>query len=164
MRLGQTYLLVLEGFLWTRGATMAHWGDKDTGGGSSGMYSLAWALLEAAIFLPGPDPTQQHVGSSAGMPQAKWLKGWQHIPTYQQVGCLESSWAHRCPLNTPLNMAQHTRGTKPSSTHNWGRNSPSHQETCTNLLDSLIHQRAERRSKDNYNHAACGRETAITES
>ena len=41
--------------------------------------------------------------------------------------------------------------------------SPSHQEKCISLLDSLIHQRADSRSKKNYNHAACGTKTTFTE-
>ena len=39
----------------------------------------------------------------------------------------------------------------------------SHQETCTSLLDSLIHQRADSRSKKNYSPAACGTKTTFTE-
>ena len=38
-----------------------------------------------------------------------------------------------------------------------------HQETCTRLLDSLIHQRADNRSKKNYNPAAWGTKTTFTE-
>ena len=41
--------------------------------------------------------------------------------------------------------------------------SPSHQETSTSLLDSLSHQRADSRSKKNYNPAACGTKTTFTE-
>ena len=55
-------------------------------------------LLEADILLgslaPRPGPTQQHVGSSARMPQAKQPTGWEHNPTLQQTGCLKTSWAH----------------------------------------------------------------------
>ena len=36
-------------------------------------------------------------------------------------------------------------------------------ETCTSLSDSLIHQRADSRSKKNYNPAACGTKTIFTE-
>ena len=49
-----------------------------------------------AIFLKGSGPTHQYMGSSAGIPQVK------DRPTHQQMDCLESSWAHSCPLNTPL--------------------------------------------------------------
>ena len=41
--------------------------------------------------------------------------------------------------------------------------SPSHQEACTSLLDSLIHQRADSRSKKNYNPAARATKTTFTE-
>ena len=41
--------------------------------------------------------------------------------------------------------------------------SPFHQEACTNPLHSLIHQRADSRSKKNYNPAACGTKTTFTE-
>ena len=40
---------------------------------------------------------------------------------------------------------------------------PSHRETCTSLLGSLIHQRADSRSRKNYNPAACGTKTIFTE-
>ena len=146
------------------GAALAHCDDKDTGGSSSGEYSLVWALQEAAIFSPRPGPTQQPVGSSAGTPQAKQPTGWEHSPIHQETGCLKSSWAYSCPLNRPLDTALPNRQTRPSCTHQWGGTSPSHQEACTRLLDSLIHQGADSRSKKNYNPAACGKETTITES
>ena len=44
-----------------------------------------------------------------------------------------------------------------------GLPNPSHQETSTSLLDSLIHQRADSRSKKNYNPAACGIKSTFTE-
>ena len=77
---GQTYLLVLEGLLQRWGVAMAQSGDKSTGSSSSGEYSLGWALLKAAIFSPRPGPTQQPVGSSAGMPQAKQPQGRNKAP------------------------------------------------------------------------------------
>ena len=40
-RLGQTYLPVLEGLPWRQGMAVPHSGDKDTGYGSSGEYSLS---------------------------------------------------------------------------------------------------------------------------
>lgn len=50
---------------------VAHCGDRDTGSGSSGEFSLARALWKAAIFSPRLVPTQKPVGASAGKPQAK---------------------------------------------------------------------------------------------
>ena len=52
------------------------------------------------------------------------------------------------------------RGTRLSSIHQWAGTSPSHQEACTSLLESLIHQEADSRSKKNYNPADCGSEIA----
>ena len=111
-RLGQTYLLVLEGLLQRRGEAVAHCRDKDTGSCSSGEYSLMWYLLEAAIFSPRPSPTQQHVGSTAGMPWVKQPTGWEHSPTYQQTDCLKSSWALPCPPEGQ-DPAQPTSGQEP---------------------------------------------------
>ena len=133
-RLNQTYLLMLEGLLKRWGVAVAHRGNKDTGSRSSEKSSLTWALLESAI-----SPTKEPVGSSAGSPQAKQLTGREASPTHQQTSRLKFYWA------LP------TRAT-PSST------SPSHQEACISLLDSLIHQRADSRSKnyslwkENHNH------------
>ena len=49
-------------------------------------------------------------------------------------------------IKDSLNMALCTRGTKSSSTHQWTRISPSHQEACTNVSVSRNHQRAVRRT------------------
>ena len=95
--LGQTYLLVLEGLLLRWGAAVAHGGNKDTGRDNSREYSLAWALLEAAISSPRPNLTQQPVSPSAGTPQAKQWRRRKHSHTHQQTGCLTSSWAWPCP-------------------------------------------------------------------
>ena len=46
-------------------------------------------------------------------------------------------------------------GATVSSTH--------HQSLPSSLLDSLNHQRADNRSKKNYNPAACGPKTTVTE-
>ena len=61
-------------------------------------------------------------------------------------------------------MALPTWGKRPTSTHQQAGTSPSNHEACTNLLDGLIHQRAESRSKMSYNPTASGVETAVTES
>ena len=132
-RLNQTYLLVLEGLLQRQGVAVAHSGDKDTGSRSSGKYSLAWALPESTI-----SPTKEIVASSDGLPQAKQPTGREPSPTHQQTSRLKFYWV----LPTT---------------------SPSHQEACTSLLDSLIHQRADSRSKKNYSTAACGTKTTFTE-
>ena len=136
-RLNQTYLLVLEGLLQRQGVAVPHSGDKDTGSRSSGKYSLVWALPESAI-----SPTKEPVASSAGLPQAKQWTGREPSPTHQQSSGLKFYWA------LP------TRATV-SSTH--------HQSLPSSLLDSLIHQRADSRSKKNYSTAACGTKTTFTE-
>ena len=87
-RLNHTYLLVLEDLLQRRGVAVPHCEDKDTGSGSSGKYSLAWALPESTI-----SPTKQPVGSSAGSPQAKQPTGRELSPTHQQTSRLKFFWA-----------------------------------------------------------------------
>ena len=67
-------------------------------------------------------------------------------------------------LKVFLSMALPTRGTRPNSTHQWAGTSLSHQKACTSLLDSLIDQRADSRSKKNYNPGACRMENSIIES
>ena len=62
-KLGQNYLLVLEGLQWRWGMAVAHCRDKNGSGRSSGEYSLVWDPMEAAIFSPRPGSTQQPVGS-----------------------------------------------------------------------------------------------------
>ena len=83
--------------------------------------------------------------------------------THQHTHCLMSSWAHSCPLTTPPDTALPTRGTKFISTHQWAKISPSHPEACTSLLNSLIYQEANSRSKKSYSPAACWMEATITE-
>ena len=79
-KLHQTYLLVVEGLLQRQGKAVAHHGDKDTGSRSSQKYSLVGALLESTI-----SPTEESLGSSAGLPQNKQPTGWELSPTHQQV-------------------------------------------------------------------------------
>ena len=136
-RLNQTYLPGLESLLQRREVAVAHHGDKDTGSSSSGKYSLTWALLESAI-----SPTKEPVGCSAGSCQAKQPTRREDSPTHQQTRGVKFYWAlltRAIPTN------------------------PSHQEACTTLLDSLIHWKADSRSKKYYNPAACSMKTTITE-
>ena len=67
------------------------------------------------------------------------------------------------PINTPLEMALPTRGTRPSSTHQRADTSPSHQEACTSPWANLTHQGADTRTKKNYSPAAWGTETSNTQ-
>ena len=95
-------------------------------------------------------PQQQPIGSSAGTSQAKQRTGWEHSPTHQHIGCLNSG-AYSPPLNTLLDMALPTRGARPSSTHQWAGTGSSHQGADT-------------RRKRKYNPAACRKETTDTKS
>ena len=150
-RLDQTYHLVLEGLLWRRGAAEAHCNDKDTGSGNSSEYSLVWALLEAAIFSPRPGPTQQPVGSSAGMPQAKQSENTAPCISKQDAKSLpeelpdkHSPWhgtaqqRDKTQLHPPVGRCQ---SLPPGSLHKL-----------------LIYQGVDSRSKENYNSAAWGME------
>ena len=47
-------------------------------------------------FGTRPGPTQQPAISSAGRPQAKQPKNWEHSTTHQHTGCLKSSWPYNC--------------------------------------------------------------------
>ena len=102
---------------------------------------MVWALLESSN-----SPTKEPVASSAGLPQTKQPTGRELSPTHQQVSIL--SFTELCPPE------QHPA--LPTT-------SPSHQEACTSLLDSLIHQRTDGRSKKNYIPAACGTKTTLVE-
>ena len=68
------------------------------------------------------------------------------------------------PLNTPLDTPLPTRGTRPSSAHQWTGTSPSHQEACTSPWTDLTHQGADSRSERSYNPATCGMEATNRES
>ena len=67
---------------------------------------------EVAIFSPKPGPTPDPIRSSTGNPQGRQPTGWEHRPTHQQTGCLKSSWAHNCQLNTSLEITLPTNGQK----------------------------------------------------
>ena len=51
------------------------------------------------------------------------------------------------PLDMPLDTALPTRGSRPSSTHQWTGTGLALQETCTSLKTSLTHQEANTRCK-----------------
>lgn len=69
------------------GVEVAHCRNLDIRNGSSRGYFIGMSPLEATIFSLRPGPTQQPLGSSAGVLQAKQL-GWEHSSTYQETGCL----------------------------------------------------------------------------
>ena len=57
------------------------------------------------------------------------------------------------PLNKPSDKALPTKGTRPSSTHQWAGTSLSNQEAYTSLWTNLTNQGADTRSKKNYSPA-----------
>ena len=92
---GQTYLLVLESLPVSQGGgrglpqgltqwRQAYWGAfKHMNGAVRGCH--------LGLSAPRPGPTQQIVGASAGMPQAKkinWMGRW---PTHQQTAFVKTS-------------------------------------------------------------------------
>ena len=88
-----------------------------------------------------------------------WL-GMQPHPSTDRMPKVERS--SQPPVNTPLDMTLPTRGTRPSSIHQWAGTSPSHQEACTSLWPDLTHQKSDIRSKRKYIPAACRKETTNT--
>ena len=100
----------------------------------------------------------------------------QHHPTACRLQCWDISGQTTNKAGTQphpladrllkifLSMALPTRGTGLISTHQWAEARPSHREACISLLDSIIHQRADSRSKKNYSPVACETENTITES
>ena len=69
------------------------------------------------------------------------------------VGCLTSTQATNrvgtqphpsdSLLKVSLSTTLPTRRTRSTSTHQWAGTRPSHEETCTRLLGSIIHQRTD---------------------
>ena len=59
----------------------------------SGSAHLKEDTLHGTL-APRPGPTQQPIGSSAGIPQGKQPTGREHSPTQQQAACLMTPWAH----------------------------------------------------------------------
>ena len=144
---------VLEGFLWRQGVTVTLWWQIHW------QWKLLWVLifvgstLRGCHFSPRPSPTQQPVDFNAGMPQVKWHHRVRAQAHHQQTGCLKSFWARPCS----------PKGQSPAlPTRKQDSDFPTRKPA--NLLDSLIHQRADSRSKKSYNPVACEMETAIVES
>ena len=104
---------------------------------------IVQSSLDNAIY-----PTIQSVDSRTGAPHAKKLTGREHSPSQLQTSELTFYWAQICP---------------PEQDPVFPTTSPCYQEACTSLLDSLIHQMADRRSKKNYNPKASKTKPSITE-
>ena len=151
--MGQTYLLVLKDILWKQGAAVAQCEDKDPDGvvlgntywceppGGCHFLTKTW-LHPTAYWLQSSDTSYQRpkmAGTQPHLSAERLLKGF-------------------------LSIALPTRGTRHSSIHQSAGTCPSHQEACQSLLYALIQQVADNRSRKNYNPAAWGTKSAITES
>ena len=99
-------------------------------------------------LAPRPGHTQQPVGTSAGMSQAKQLTGQGQSPMHQQTSCLKTSSTHS-HIQTASKMAH------PSYTNQWVDTGPSLQVAFTSLQTSLTHQGANTGCKK-LQSAACG--------
>ena len=99
----------------------------------------------------GPHPTT----CSAGKPQAKQPTQ-PHASENRLPKVILNS---QPPQNIAFDIALHTRGIRPSSTHQRVGTSPSYTGPWINLT----HQGAEARSKRNYDPAACGEERPKTQ-
>lgn len=104
------------------------------------------------ILASRPGPTQVHVSG-----QTTSRTGTQPHPSVDRVP--QATLSSQPPISTPLNVALSTRGTGPSSNHQWAGSSPSHQEACTRPRTNLTHQRADTRRKRSYEPPASGKTT-----
>ena len=77
-------------------------------------------------------PTQQPVGTSAGMLQAKQLTGLRQ-PQASADKLPKDFLSPQTPVGMPPDMALPTRGPRPSSTHQWAGMGPALQQAFTSL-------------------------------
>ena len=143
---------VVSGSLWEQG----HWWWRLQG------IFISIALLKVVILAPRPGPTQQPAGPVLWYLRPSNRVRTQFHPLADRLPKVTLS--PQSHLNTILDKALPTRGTRPSSTHQWSGTSPSHQEACTSLRTNLTHQREDTRSKRNYSPAACKTEMTSTKS
>ena len=89
-------------FLGKQESAAVHCRGKDTGGRGPG--HIVSALLQVAVLAPRPGPTQQRLGSSARMPQAKPPTGWELSTTYRR----QVTWSPE-PTATSKHIPAHQR-------------------------------------------------------
>ena len=99
---------------------VAHCGNKDTCDNSR-EYSLAQALLEPAIYSPRCDPTQQPVGTSAGISGQKTNSaGTQpHLSAHSMLKAFLSTQlpAQHTPLQSTAHQRDKTHSLPPGGLH-----------------------------------------------
>ena len=117
-RLGQTYLLVLEGLLWRWGWRL--WLTAGTGTlavvvlGSFHWHEPSGRLPLSHQDLSPPKACRRQCWEASG----QIIKRVGIQPPHQETDCSMSSWAQSCPLNTAPDTAL------PTSTHRWANVSP----------------------------------------
>ena len=134
---------------------------------------LQQSVATAPYFGQGVSPqccpswtwTWSSSSPSEGPCRSAWWLRWtmQKLQaTHQHTSYLKSSWANS-PLDEFPGQALPTKWTISIFTHQWAPTSPSNQKGCMDLLDSIIQQRADSRSKKHYTPTAWRTKTTITE-
>ena len=125
---------------------MVSCGGMGQNGLTTGTGALAAAVMEVPLGISpiGGHPTMEPIEPRAGLQQAKQLTGREYNPTNQQKIRLKFYWARSCPPEQdPVFPTQ---------------SFPS--ESLHKPL-SLIHQRADRRSKKKYNFTVAKAKTTL---
>ena len=118
-------------------------GEAEVGCGSLWGQRQRWWRPQP-IFISMTSPRGHHFGTETWPhPTACRLQCWDTSgQTSNRAGTQPHPSADRLsevlltpqpPINTPLDTVLPTRGTRPSSTHQWAGTSPSDQEACTSL-------------------------------
>ena len=98
-------------------------------------------------LAPSHGPTQQHVGSTVGMPHDKQLTAWGQSPTHQQTGCLKTSEPSR---HGPAHQRAKNQLQPPV-----GRHQPLSQGSLHKPLDQSHPPGGRHQKQENYGPAAC---------
>ena len=134
----------------------------EAGGGNGSPWGRHWQQKFWEVILGVNPPGDHHWYHQRASRYECWVtsgetanrEGTQaHAPANKWIKVLLSS-AHQS--NTQLYPPEQHPALSTTT-------SPSHQEACTSLFNSLIHQKVDSRSKKNYNTAACGMKTTFRE-